>query len=65
MNVTIHLAHSLAENAVEQSFSTLESGPLVGLQTGSQKIRVFHIFLNKRAPRMLLKIEYKCMPYLI
>lgn len=27
MNVTIHSAHSLAENAIEQSFSTLESWP--------------------------------------
>ena len=58
MNVTIHLAHSLAENAVEQSFSTLESATLVGLQMGSQKIseaRVIHVFLNKRAPHLLPK----------
>lgn len=29
MNVTIHMAQSLAEIALEQSFSTLESGPFV------------------------------------
>lgn len=60
MDVTIHMAHSLARNAVQQSFSTLESGPLVGLQMGSQKIsktHVFHRFFNKRASHMLLKIE--------
>lgn len=53
MNVTIHMAHSLAGNAAEQSFSTLESGPLVGLQMGSEKIsktHVLRIFLNKRMP---------------
>lgn len=40
MNVTIHLARSLAENAVEQSFfffSTLESGPPRGVTDGVTK----------------------------
>lgn len=35
--VTMHLAPSLAENAAEQSFSTLESGPPRGVTAGVTK----------------------------
>lgn len=31
VNVTIHMAHSLAKNTAEQSFSTLASGTFMGL----------------------------------
>lgn len=39
LTVTIYLAHSLAENAAEQSFSTLESRLHMGIQMGSQWFR--------------------------
>lgn len=63
MNVTIHLAQSLAENAVEQSFffRLWSQGLLLGLQMGSQKIsksHMFSVFLNERASHMPLKTEY-------
>lgn len=62
MNVTIHSAHSLAENAVEQSFSTLESWPPREVTDGVTDFKDLQVlrdfFLHEMAPQMLLKIDY-------